>query len=35
LGGAKLRLQSNRILVVVREGARPRNPTRSLRTKVM
>jgi tRNA(Ile)-lysidine synthase len=35
LGGAKLRLQSNRILVVVREGARPRNPTRSLRTEVM
>jgi tRNA(Ile)-lysidine synthase len=36
LGGAALRLQSNRILVIVREGARrgPRKPARSHRAEV-
>ena len=34
LGGATLRLQSNRILVIVREGTRPRKPARSLRGEV-
>jgi tRNA(Ile)-lysidine synthase len=35
LGGAALRLHSNRILVIVREGARPRKPTRSRRGEVL
>jgi len=34
LGGAALRLQSNRILVIVREGARRGQETRSLRDEV-
>jgi tRNA(Ile)-lysidine synthase len=34
LGGAALRLHSNRTLVIVREGARPRKPTKSRRGEI-